>query len=762
MSNINQVPFTFTKDGYSAPIFTAVPFYYTPSYSQTADMVSVIRVMQVTSFDIPATVTGLLRPIYNQTSDVQSSIEIGQIYQDSTYTYLKNCPKIVVGYKKGVPQILSLPCVYGGIRDIGSYIIPTAPSKDLLAYIFGLSDIPSYNLSAFIRPCISDLRDINSFIKQVYKGDKELSSFLRSTESDYSNLIANLHGLLRPIYKGDKNISSFLRPTDPGYLDLISNLHGYDLINLSSYVLAIPCVDLISLLNVISINDLPAYIYGEYFKGISNLEAKFSSIIGLGYVNLPAFLHGWQIDNLSSYLNVIHYSDLCAYVGSNSLSNLIAILSVVLPVDLSSTVHGFATRDVSSHLIGVYSPYDIQAYVTSIPPVNLPGLLHAYKGTKVPTDLFAFVESYQRLDLLAHIRPNAPFDLLAYLNSVGKSSGLLAYIVPKVIHVKRSIQIALLEHKDLKSIINFMCFNSDSRNLSAYIFSMIKRDLGAHIIGWYGSTTDNIKDLPSYINTGIIHIENKIPIRFVPVRTKFASLRIKFSTENGMYSVNAFPIHFSAFNHKTLTASILGIMRSTDMSARIKPVVDANYTQLPYNVKPKTHEVFINLERFEEQYQKFVELMFSSGSKEPFHYFYVSGENKLYKIDRRRSWTIWAHSYSKLDNNIFERGNVRHKFIFKLSNYASIDEAVRDLMDRAVSPRKYDLVSIINAVDPVHSNLVASIEPKRKIRWSKKLTSTITCRNRSSYAMTLIFDSSNYTPPNYDDVELNWEEYDKY
>ena len=72
---------------------------------------------------------------YTSTSDLQSVITISQLYQTSTYNYTKECRKVVVGFSSSGIQTISLPCSYGGIRDIGAYLYAELYKCDLEAYL---------------------------------------------------------------------------------------------------------------------------------------------------------------------------------------------------------------------------------------------------------------------------------------------------------------------------------------------------------------------------------------------------------------------------------------------------------------------------------------------------------------------------------------------------------------------------------------------------------------------------------------------------
>jgi hypothetical protein len=276
--------------------------------------------------------------------------------------------------------------------------------------------------------------------------------------------------------------------------------------------------------------------------------------------------------------------------------------------------------------------------------------------------------------------------------------------------------------------VNAFCFGSNYSDLSAILNPLYKKDLSAFIWSW--RTDDGYKDLGAYINAAIFSVENRIDIRFVPnSHLMYSQLKLTFSP-TGVQTYRVFDtqrILFGIFYMANLSATIKGILRSADLGASIEPLIQANYTELPDYVNPKSHEVVIDLTaKGRENWRTFVEIMFNRGGPEPFKYFYVSGSNKIYRIDRDRHWTIWASSYTEDNIDMIDRKNTRSKFIFNLSKYTSIDSAVRDLIDRVSAFRELDLSAVIQSILPPYTDLNALISVKSKRRWVKNLPASIT------------------------------------
>jgi hypothetical protein len=437
--------------------------------------------------------------------------------------------------------------------------------------------------------------------------------------------------------------------------------------------------------------------------------------------------------DLDASINIVEYKELYGYLKSfqTASQNLSASINSMYLANLPAFIDVYkelgVEKNLSASLVGGYGPYDIQAFINAIPFKTLSAYIKGFKGIQIPYNLSAAVESYYAVDLGAIIGITLPVNLSAYLNAVGQAVNLSASIVPKVIYLKRSINVALLEHKDLKALINFMCFASEYRSLGAYLKAVYKLDLKGYIIGWYGNMADNVIDLKCYINTAIYDVEDVIDIRFVPSSSRYmySILKLRFGSVDKYTVFDTLQIIYGSYYALDLSATICGTFTSFDLGASLTPIFDYNYSELPLWIKPKTHEIVINLARFEEQWQRTVELMFETYGDDPFHYFYVSGENKIYRIDRSRHWVVWAKSYQEVSDSMIERRNVRHKYLFRMSDYRNIDEAIRDLIDRVSSYRRTHLGAYINGILPPHLDLSAHITPDVVYRWQIHLGSSL-------------------------------------
>jgi hypothetical protein len=619
---------------------------------------------------------------------MRATIEVFGQYCTSTYTYLKERKTYVVGYTRHGVQILQGKSIYGGIRDLCATLIRSPAYKDLPATL------------------------------SVLENYMNLSAYIKSTIQSYADLVASVYGI------PPEDLPAFIHGWDTR--DIPANIYGWAIKDLPGYIGTHPPEDLPGILNVIEIRDLPGSITGEWWHGSYDLPAEFYRIWNRGEKDLGAFLAGWAEFDLPAYITAVYFKDLAAIIQSSSIVDLPGTISPIAPIDLTGSLHGWDTRYLSAIINGVYGPYDIQAYLNAVPPKDLRAYIAGFGGIEIPFDLQGIVEGWYTSDLPAYMSLVYPVDLPAYIAVLGKSADLGASIIPNTILMKRALQIPLLEYKDLNAMINFMCFGSAYSDLGAYMYAIHKLDLPAFIIGWYGSTSDNLKDLGAYINAEDYVVQDKFEgARFVPEIDKYTRLRLRFGSVDKYTTWDTIDLVYGTYYAKNLGAYINGILTSADLGASLTATWDWNYSELPDYVKPKTHEVFINMERFEEQWRRFVELMFDRDGDQPFKYFYVTGTQKVYKVDRSRHWTIWADGYNRTEDSMVERVNVRRKFIFNMSQYSTVDEAIRELMERAAYPTSSDLTAYLNVSIGPHLDLEASIDPIVKYTWVKHLPASL-------------------------------------
>lgn len=628
-----------------------------------------------------------LRSSTTSTAELQAGIEVMQTYKDSTYTFLKECRTIVTGYSAHGIQTLKLPCLYGGIRDIEASLTGTLTSFDLSAYI----SVAVYilDLKAFSRTAFRETKDIISFTRSNLRSTKDLSGGLIKIFQEY---------------KVPRNISAYLNTIQP------RDLQGF--------------------LNVIEIRNISAYIEGVWWKGQSDISTEFGKFFFRKTRTLTSYIHGWQTFDLGSSIVAFWIKDLQVELNAGRFKipeDIPAFLNTVQPVDILATLQGYDKKDLYSFITTtLYGPNDLQSFISTIEPKNLSATIGGFFGVNITKSLLAYIIGSRTSDLGAIIDLIQPKNLAAYINSIGYFLDLPADIVPRTINIKRVISIPLMEHKDLKAVVNFNCQFSSYRDLSAYVYAFMKKDLKANIIGWYtGGTADTIRDLAAYINLADYKVIDTINIKGSAHMTHHVTHNISGGYKKSYKVFDTYNI-IGGNAVANLTTYINGIFNSVNLSAEITPEYLPSFTTVPSWVNPKHREVIINLRRFEERWRRFIDLMFQTNDTTPYKYFYVSGEKKAYKIDKNRTWTILLTGYDVVEDNLIDRANIRKKLIFNLANYATVDEAIRDVMNRLSEYRQRDLNATISGLLSPRFDLAAIVKVKSITSWAKYLKCNIT------------------------------------
>ena len=399
----------------------------------------------------------------------------------------------------------------------------TKPDFSEVPFQFGLR--PTFQQTADLQAAINVISqstaDLSASIQGVTR-QRDLGAYIKSTIQTTKNLGASVVGHL-PV-----DLAAYIKSTIQAYK------------NLGASVYSIPPVDLAASLTGIlfkSTGNLLSTIYGIPPRDL------LASIFGYLPIDLPATIIAWYIKDLAGYVNAVYRYDLQAFIQSTTTANLGGSLFSIQPVDLQGLLHGWAISDLAATLVGGYGPYDIQASLNPIPSQNLSAIIRGWKGFQIPIDLPASVSSWAITDLSAVISLIEAADLGASITAIGKLANLGAIIIPKTILMKRALQISLLEHKDMKAVINFQCFGSAYNNLGASMYTIYKSELKAFITGWYsGGTADTIRDLGAYINAEDYYVEDKFTVTFVPAVRKYTQLNINFSVNDVYKTFDTLPI----------------------------------------------------------------------------------------------------------------------------------------------------------------------------------------------------------------------------
>jgi hypothetical protein len=668
--NNNSVPFRFTKSGYVAPT--------NPEFD----------------FTIPSTST---------TANLRSMINVMGLYQDSTYTYIKRCPKYVVGYSANGVQIIQGPCEYAGIRDLGASL-EGVPSTIIL------------DLGGYIIPVISTYRDLSSYIGTHQPSN--LSGIIRGWVSTQDDLPGNIHGWeernLQAIIDEHQpsNIQAYLNTMMRSSTDMLANVYGWQTLNLSAYLNIIyekllgaslnpiPGVDLSAYLKVYPQRILPAYVHGwddlNLLAQIQIFQKRdLNASIGMHlWRNLTVSLKGWAvevIDNLPASIRGFTYSSLPAYIRAKYLKNLSAYLNPVPPSDLRADIYGWHALNLPAILNGIRYKYDLSAYINPFGGIReLSGYVRGVISSQEVINIRSIIHSWEIRNLGSYINSIRPSILSATINVVGTSVDLPAVIYPRMIRLTSILSLSTMEHLDLSATINSACSSSMFVNLRGYINTVFKSDLyasirGVKLVEFYSSVGAKV----GYA-TDVTHVD-KLPISINIYRSHYRA-------------EDKLPIFLSLFRAaSSFSASIFGEYVNQDLSASI----DGQELD-PYSFKnPMNRELVYKLSpRNVVEHFKIVELSFRSIVKD---YFYFSSGDISYKTDRFDKWVLDVKSYYP-ENLKTETTRKLHRtaVIGDLSRFSTMDEAIKYAIAFVTDDLQKNLSASITSIGRTY-NLSASL-----------------------------------------------------
>jgi hypothetical protein len=785
--NSNNLFFKFSDVGYTPPSNDDLQFKFSYGVVSegTVNLNSIIKVFAPGQENVSSDITGIkfkssydlnaylyspfyinikntIRGVFKEVLDISSIMTAMGIYQNSDYTYLKDCPTIIVGYDSRGPKTLKLPCRYGGIRDIGGYLKVNPPHFDLRGTINGkwyIKDLKNYvkptikdtvDLIHYIKPAINSFLDVNSVIKMYSVGNiKDVFSTIRMWGKDQynvSNLIRgysrdnskdifntirgwkpgqrDIPNYLKPNFRLEKDVAEYLKPTYPEQYDYFQTIRPWHRLNQKNLKVAIrgwtPAT-----------HNIPNY-----------LKVNFRLSIDINHImrvyarnvikNVAAFLHGWAEYDLPGIVPHIYNSFLLwGKLGIKAPpKDLGAYLQAVRPVDISSSIDVWHIFDLPAYMLAEYGANDIRAYINVVQPVDLKAYLKCMLGLKVSLDLPGYVTSYGEQNINSYIETIEPFNLGAYIFSVGKLINIPSQLVPKITLVKNFINIALLSHIDIKGVINAACFGSGYKDLNAYINPKVKFDLRGYI---YSSIVDNMFDIKSYINSEQYLVEDSITIRYN--RREVTRIPLSFSVRQPSYTYNYFTVRYKRQNTFDFYSYIYGQPLYMDLGASIIATINLSYTMKDRFDEVKSRDIVVNVIPGEPFWQREVEFAFREAVDQ---YYFFSGEEKVYKADRNSKWSIRIEGFKKVTDNTIDRAQVKKKYIFDLRDYSTIDEAMRDVIDRVSILRKYNLESLINAVGGYKDISARVLSVGYKYKGFRDLPSRMDVTSRSNYQHELI------------------------
>lgn len=638
---------------------------------------------------------GYVKPKFNDVDfsfdprmrDLKSTIT-GNTFQTD---YLKSCDTKVVGYGTGEIQLFRDNCVYGGIRDLhvliftsnyidfGGYLkVNQAGQKDVGLTLKPWYSELSYDIKSSIKSWNRDIqKDLQIYVKQTYTDTTNLYKYLNVFQTSQSNLNNSIKGWS---VGNIKDILTAIQASSPGTLDIYSYIKS----------------------TIQTSFDLPTNIFKIWQHNTANLLYN---------------LHGWQETNLNETIQALHISDLFSTVRATYIRNISAFLYAIQPVNLNASLMGWATTNLGSSLITTKYGGDLNFSLFSIAPIDLPINLVAKKGISIVKDLGFSMTNFYEKDLHGLLNIMYYKDLNVYLSSSRQIIDLQIKIYPKIIFVRHNINLSFLENRDLACIVNFPCFNSSFRDIGASMVVQYRKDLGASVWGTDGS---NIKDLRCSINSYAYVTTNLINIDYINLVPPNSNTTITYKKSN-IFSINTLNIlgNLVTKGYSDLKTNIIGDYAQKDLGVYIRAYSNRHYTE----GNSINNFITLKLNNNEEEFRKYVTLSFSAYANK---YYYFSGNQRVYREFREDHWVVFVEGYRSAPENYgFDKIKVMKKYIFSLRNYNSIDEAIRDMIDRVTNLKYSDLNSFINATSGNYDDLSVVIKPCKIFKTTRNLKARI-------------------------------------
>lgn len=607
------------------------------------------------------------------------------------YCHLLSPKKYLVGYEAGQPKFIIGRPRYRCVGFLPVYI----------------KQIYYADLGATIGVKPLEERDLPAIINAVFKqGEFGLRGIIRGWAAEYRDLLAVIHGV---VYD---NLAALINALT--YKDLPANVYG------------IPPVDLPAYLKVWPQEDLPANLHGWEYKdlgaSISWYEVRnLGSYIGISFPrNLRALIKGWvreAYSDLGAYIDGFTYEDLKAIIRATYLEDLPGYLYCIQPVDLNGLIHGWQESDLGVSIVGGYGPYDLHGYMGAHAPGNLPATIIAdgwtlpyYKNLRGLVYCASVLA--QQSDLAAYIAAHMPADLSASLTATGGIGNLPAFIYPRTVYMTGIVSVATMEHSNLSAVINFICRSSGYLNLPAYIKCTYLDNLVASITGYkippyYANLNAKIGYASSYV------FKDKLPITI--------------NIGSGYQIEDKIPISLRIFKQQAhLGGYIVGEYRHSDMPATITATWLEEYSF----DNTKSREIVYDLNHARQvNWYEVVEMYFKSMVPD---YFYVGAGGSIYKTNRLDRWVLDISSYIPQGMALNIRRKLhRAKNLYDLTDFNTLDEAIRFAIDYVTSYNYGDLGAYLNVIPkfyhtsdlpvrmrfftPTNIDLSATITPQEKV-----------------------------------------------
>lgn len=620
-------------------------------------------------------------------SEIKSAIVGMELQRD----YLKSCQEYIIGYEFGNLQVIRADCVYGGIRDLQSFI-------DIQEHIV--------NLHAYIRQSFTGQSNIVEVLKGFGSGNYNIDSTIKGWASTYTDL----YNYLRQSTDFSENLQVYLSIFNAQQENLHSNIKGYSTGNI---------VDILNAIHVKynAILDIPSYLK-IVMQQDEDLSTVVYKILQREQKELNKILHGWQEIQLQKIITSFHTFDLPILLRSTYFNNLTGFLYAIQPFDIKATLMSWAVGDLSVQIAKGDYGGDLGVSVLSISPRDLNFKIYVKRGLHIVKDLNARLTNLCFSDLSSTLKTIQFYNLGCFLNSTRLYADLVVKIYPKIIYLKHHLNVSFLENLDLAAVINFSCFSSMYCDLASYLVIKNSKDLKSYI---YGYDYSNILDLGCAINASDYLSMNTVNINYFHDPQPESNVVLRYVNKQPYYYFNRINLWTDTFNRdiSNLQGYINGNYLTKDLSVFIRVCSNLHYQHTGI----KETFIVLKLKNNREDFRRYVELKFNSSVKE---YIYFSGEQKAYNVSLDSRWVICVEGHRLLPVGYgFEKTKVKKKYIFNLKNYTSIDEAVKDMIDRVTNMKSFNLPAFIEATNDRMADLHAYLKSKRLYKSNRVLGSSL-------------------------------------
>lgn len=679
----DEICFHFTPGGYTAPAWDEICFHWAPAITQV--------------FNLGATVT------------------VDPTRTDAPYCELKRSNNIAVGFGAGGWQILQGRQEYTCVYDINAIITGIPPHADLGAYIFAFTTF-------------SDTKDLGGIIQGWQEEDlggivygvppRDLGAYLKQTTQQYADLGAYIRAWHIFDLRG-----------------LISGVAEDDIL---AIITAIPPKDLPAFIKAYPEEDLPATIVGWAEKDLGAFVSihvrdttdLLALINPIHFRDLNGIIRGWHREvpaDLGAYIRAFHPDDLPAIIRAKEFGSIIGIIYGIPPVDLPAFIYGWAVRDLPAIINGAYGPGDLQAQIFGIRSIDLPAIIEGIK--KGTLDLGAIIAGWAEKDLGGIIDAVGGVKDLPGIIYPDGWKNLQAIITPRLVKFAMLMPVHTMEARDLNAVISLApCFYHEVKDLGAYLKAIYQGNMPATIYGFRADFFAQVKDLAASISTESAstfpRAVDDLTITFGPTVEvhAFDDLPISFWGKD-KHPTDEIGIEFIPTGGRRVPDILNAYVNPTpmylDLPAEIEGII-----QLPYEYRRDNNMwLYADLSTFTapyilnnmELFSKIVQIRFLSGV---YDYFYQSAADALWKEDSDAKWIIDVASWDEETEFLADKRDEKTKIVFDLTEFESIDEAIRHAIDWVLAFPQRDLAATITG--SVHEisklkDLVATISGGGKI-----------------------------------------------